>query len=167
MRVISRAAALALSLGLLAAVSAGPALAADEAVTITGFAFSPPSVTVNEGDTVTWTNEDGMAHTATGDGGAFDTGTLADGASATVTFDTAGTFAYLCSIHPTMTGTVVVETAAAAPSTVAPALTPAPTDTAQTEAVADAGSVIAPLLALFGVAMLVVTAATSRRRASD
>jgi hypothetical protein len=61
------------------------------------------------GDTVTWTNQDGVGHTATADG--FDTGTIGGGANASVTFDTAGAFAYHCSIHSQMTGTVVVEAA--------------------------------------------------------
>ena len=166
MRVFVRTAALVLSLGLVAVLGAGSVAAADQTVTISGLAFSPPSVTVNEGDTVTWTNEDGMPHTATGSGGSFDTGTLADGASAAVTFDTAGTFAYICSIHPTMTGTVIVEAAATAapsteapatdapasdgPATDAPAVTPAATDTAPAEPTDDASSLIAPLLALLG-----------------
>ena len=179
MRVFMRTAALVLSLGLVAVLGAGTVAAADQAVTITGFAFAPPSVTVNEGDTVTWDNQDGMAHTATGSGGAFDTGNLADGASAAVTFDTAGTFAYACSIHPTMTGTVIVEAAAtAAPSTEAPAtdapasdgpaVTPAATDSAPAAPPDDdASSLIAPLLALLGIAMLVLTVATNRRRATD
>ena len=178
MRVIVRFVALVLSLGLMA-LGAGTVAAADETVTISGLAFLPPSVTVTEGDTVTWTNEDGMPHTATGSGGSFDTGTLADGASGAVTFDTAGTFAYICSIHPTMTGTVIVEAAAtAAPSTEAPAtdapatdppaVTPAATDTVPAEpTVDDASSLIAPLLALLGIAMLVLTVATNRRRSTD
>jgi hypothetical protein len=58
---------------------------------------------------VTWTNSDGATHTATGSG--FDTGNISGGSSASVTFDTAGTFAYHCSIHSSMTGTVVVQAA--------------------------------------------------------
>ena len=104
---------LATAVGALAAglLIAGTAVAADGDVTISGFAFSPGTVTVSVGDTVTWTNNDGVGHTATGDD--FDTGTISGGATASVTFDTAGTFAYHCSIHPQMNGTVVVEAAAA------------------------------------------------------
>jgi plastocyanin len=91
------------------ALVVGPATAADQAVTIAGFAFAPPTVTVEVGDTVTWTNQDSVAHTATATDGSWDTGDIAQGASASITFSTAGTFTYLCTPHPTMTGTVVVQ----------------------------------------------------------
>jgi plastocyanin len=87
------------------------AAAADQAVSISGLAFHPATVTVNVGDTVTWTNNDGVSHTATADGGSFDTGTIGNGSSASETFNTAGTFAYHCSVHPTMQGSVVVAAA--------------------------------------------------------
>jgi plastocyanin len=100
----------------LGAVGGGVALAADHAVNIAGSAFSPATVTVTVGDTVTWTNSDQISHTATADGGAFDTGTLGNGASGTITFSTAGSFPYHCTIHPSMAGTVTVEAAAAEPT---------------------------------------------------
>jgi plastocyanin len=100
------------------------AFAADEDVTIAGFAFSPATVTVSVGDTVTWTNNDGVAHTATANNGAFDTDNIAGGDSDSVTFDSAGTFAYHCEIHPAMTGTVVVEAASGGGTPTTP-----PTDT--------------------------------------
>jgi plastocyanin len=84
------------------------AAAADEAVSISGFAFHPATVTVNVGDAVTWTNNDGVSHTATANNGAFDTEAIGTGSSASVTFSTAGSFGYHCEIHPTMHGTVVV-----------------------------------------------------------
>jgi plastocyanin len=111
----------------LGAVGVGTALAADHAVGISGSAFSPPSVTVTVGDTVTWTNGDQISHTATADGGSFDTGTLGNGESGTATFATAGSFPYHCTVHPNMTGTVVVVAAAPAPATPGP--TNPPTDT--------------------------------------
>lgn len=92
--------------------AAGTALAADRPVAISGFSFSPGSVTVAVGDTVTWTNSDAQAHTATADDSSWDTGTISNNASRTITFSTAGTFAYHCDIHPNMTGTVVVQAAA-------------------------------------------------------
>ena len=91
--------------------AASIALAADRGVAISGFSFSPRDVTVSVGDSVTWTNSDAQAHTATADDGSFDTDSIGNGASKSVTFSTAGTFAYHCEIHPTMTGTVVVEAA--------------------------------------------------------
>ena len=76
---------------------------------IQAFAFTPAVVRVKAGGTVTWTNNDSAVHTATGTG--FDTGSLARGQSATVTFDTPGTFDYRCTPHPAMRGTVIVEPA--------------------------------------------------------
>jgi plastocyanin len=154
-------------IGLLAVlIASGTARAADQTVSIAGFAFSPGTVTVTEGDTVTWTNDDSTAHTATGDG--FDTERLDPGQSATITFSTAGTFAYGCAIHSQMRGTVVVEAAAQAP-TAAPggaAATPPRTDVVPVAAPPrppDAIESIAVLLALFGVSMLALTLWTSRR----
>ena len=77
------------------------------AVAIKNFAFSPSSLTVNVGDKVTFTNNDSTTHTVTGDG--FSSGDIAPGASFTNTFTKAGTFAYHCSIHPTMTGSITVK----------------------------------------------------------
>jgi plastocyanin len=82
--------------------------AASGGVTIQGFAFHPGSITVSVGDTVTWTNQDSADHTATASDGSFDTGTLGRGRSGSHTFSSAGTFSYICSIHPNMHGTVVV-----------------------------------------------------------
>jgi hypothetical protein len=63
---------------------------------------------VNVGDTITWTNQDTAPHTATASDGSFDTGNLSKGKSGSITFSKAGTFAYICSIHPSMKGTVTV-----------------------------------------------------------
>ena len=95
-------------------------LAADHAVNIAGFAFSPKSVTIAVGDTVTWTNADAQGHTATADDASFDTGTISTGNAKSVTFSTAGTFGYHCKIHPAMTATIVVAAAAPATDTVDP-----------------------------------------------
>lgn len=96
------------------------AVAAGHDVAIAGFAFSPETIKVALGDTITWTNADAAGHTATADDGSFDTGTIGSGSSKSATFSTAGTFAYHCRIHRAMTGTVVVVDAAA-PATDAPA----------------------------------------------
>ena len=82
--------------------------AGDPSDTISDFVFTPSTLTVHVGDTVTWTNNGPTAHTATANDGSFDTGTLQKGQSASHTFSRAGTFAYVCSIHPFMHGTVVV-----------------------------------------------------------
>jgi plastocyanin len=79
------------------------------AVKISDFKFAPASVTVKPGARVAVTNEDSTAHTATADDGhSFDTGTLADGASQTISVSKTGSYPYHCSIHPFMHGTLVV-----------------------------------------------------------
>lgn len=78
-------------------------------VVITGFAFSPGSITVAKGTTVTWTNNDGVVHTSTSDSGVWDTGDIAPGTSKTTVFGTAGTFPFHCVHHYMMTGAVVVQ----------------------------------------------------------
>jgi LPXTG-motif cell wall-anchored protein len=86
--------------------------AADTGVTIVDFEFTPASVTVNVGDTVTWTNDGPTPHSATANDGSFDTGIMDEGQSGSHTFNEAGTFSYICTPHPNMTGTVTVVAAA-------------------------------------------------------
>jgi plastocyanin len=79
------------------------------AVSIQNFAFSPATVTVKAGTTITWTNRDQDAHTVTSmPGGSFHSPTLNTGQSFQYTFITPGRFDYLCTIHPFMTATVMV-----------------------------------------------------------
>jgi LPXTG-motif cell wall-anchored protein len=85
--------------------------AATTSVTISDFEFSPAQITIQEGDTVTWTNDGPTAHSATASDGSFDTGIFSAGGSRSHTFDEPGTFAYICTPHPNMEGTVVVEAA--------------------------------------------------------
>jgi amicyanin len=87
----------------------GPAVAT-HSVKIEQFAFGPGSVTVKAGTTVTWTNNDQDPHTVTSQGkdGPLKSATLNKGDTYQYTFTTAGTYEYLCTIHPFMTGTVVV-----------------------------------------------------------
>ncbi|APH39599.1 cupredoxin domain-containing protein [Methanohalophilus halophilus] len=68
--------------------------------------FKPATIQISVGDTVTWTNEDSATHTVTGQN--FDSGNLGQGETFTYTFDEAGTYEYECTIHPSMTGTVIV-----------------------------------------------------------
>ena len=82
--------------------------ATESTVTIADFAFGPAELSVAAGTTVTFVNNDSAPHTATADDGSFDTGEIPPGESATVTLDTAGTFAYHCEIHPSMTATLTV-----------------------------------------------------------
>jgi plastocyanin len=81
---------------------------AGDAVTIRNFAFSPQVVTVTAGTIVHWTNQDSEAHTVTSDAGAFGSSALQPGAGYSFTFTKPGTYAYHCTIHPFMTGKVVV-----------------------------------------------------------
>jgi plastocyanin len=77
---------------------------------ISGFAFTPRQLQVHVGQEITWTNQDSAPHTVTATSGAkFDSGTLAQGASYSWKATKAGTIEYVCAIHPSMTGTIVVE----------------------------------------------------------
>ena len=91
---------------------AAPTIAATpvaaNAVNIDNFAFVPATVTVKVGSTVTWTNKDEDPHTVVADGGAFRSEALGSGGTYSFTFPAAGTFDYVCSIHPFMRGNVVV-----------------------------------------------------------
>lgn len=79
-------------------------------VVIRNFAFSPESIKVKVGTTVTWTNGDGTVHTITkDDGDGPDSPSIAPGKSYSFTYTKKGTFAYHCSIHPDMTAKVTVE----------------------------------------------------------
>lgn len=88
--------------------SSSPA-ATKNAIQIANFAFSPATLTVKVGDSVTWTNQDSAGHSATADDNSFDTGVLAQGKSGTVTFSKTGTYRYHCSVHPMMHGTIIVQ----------------------------------------------------------
>jgi LPXTG-motif cell wall-anchored protein len=91
--------------------------AASGGVTIEDFAFSPGTITVDQGESVAWTNRDGVGHTATADDGSFDTGTLNRGESGSQQFDEPGTYPYHCTPHPNMTGKVVVRAASSGAGT--------------------------------------------------
>jgi len=88
--------------------SAGGATAGPK-VDISNFSFNPGTLTVKVGDTVTWTNNDSATHTVTANDNSFDSANLASGASFSHTFSKAGTYPYRCTIHPNMTGTIVVQ----------------------------------------------------------
>jgi len=77
-------------------------------VNIQNMAFSPSTLTVPVGTTVTWKNLDNVAHHVVSDTGAFDSGVLNNGQSFNFTFTKAGNYPYHCSIHPSMTGTIIV-----------------------------------------------------------
>ena len=82
--------------------------------------YRPADLTVMTGQTVTWHNTALVPHTVTALDGAFDSGRIDGGASFSYTFSTPGTFNYMCTIHPTMKGTVVVLAPGATPPPAAP-----------------------------------------------
>ncbi len=85
---------------------AGPVAA--NAVSIDNFAFAPATLTVPVGSTVTWTNRDEEPHTVVANDGSFHSPGMGSQATFSYTFPKAGTFDYVCSIHPFMHATVVV-----------------------------------------------------------
>jgi plastocyanin len=85
-----------------------PGVAGTVDVKIAGFAFDPASVTVKVGTPVRWTNQDSATHSVTSDTGVWDSGSIAKGETYTRVFDTVGTFAYHCGVHPSMKGTITV-----------------------------------------------------------
>lgn len=76
-------------------------------VNIQNFAFSPASLNIAKGTTVTWTNNDSAPHQIAS--ATFNSQTLSQGQTYSFTFTQTGTFSYSCSIHPSMTGTINVQ----------------------------------------------------------
>ena len=152
--------ALATALVALALIFAVPAvMAATRGVAIRDFAFSPGTVEIRVGDTVTWRNRDSVAHTATARNGSFDTGLLAEGASGSVRFTEAGTYRYVCTPHPEMTGTVVVRSA----GTIAPPNTATEDVADGSGAGAGTADVLIALLAVIGALGLLLPERLLRR----
>lgn len=71
--------------------------------------FEPSTLTVAAGTEVVWANVDRLGHTATAEDGSWDSGTLSGGDTFAFTADAPGTYRYFCSIHPSMTGELVVQ----------------------------------------------------------
>jgi hypothetical protein len=130
------------------------------------FSFSPASITVNVGESVTWVNAGEEPHNAVGDN--FSTALLQAGKSGSKSFASAGTFSYICTVHPQMKGTVKVVGAAAETDSqeesgteddsVASADTEEPTGPQLANSGLDAW-----LLGLFGVALLAAGMAVRHR----
>jgi plastocyanin len=93
--------------GAASTTSHGPSSAIPH-LTIANYAFSPATLTVRAGTTITVTNTDSTSHTATARSGAFDSGTLKPGQSAHFTLRTPGTYIFYCQFHAFMTGTIKV-----------------------------------------------------------
>jgi len=95
-----------------AALATSPARAAEIEVKIENFTFNPQQITVKAGDTVTWINHDDIPHTVTSKTLKFRSKAMDTADKFSFTFATPGTFPYFCSLHPHMTGSIVVEAAA-------------------------------------------------------
>jgi plastocyanin len=113
-----KAGALAFALGLATltgARAAGPAFAAQAAATagpsvkIDNFVFGPQALIVTVGTTVTWVNQDDIPHTVVADDKSFKSRVLDTDERFSFTFTRAGEYGYFCSLHPHMTGKVIVK----------------------------------------------------------
>jgi amicyanin len=96
---------------LAAAVLPGRAQSPASAVSIDNFTFNPQKLTVKAGTTVTWTNKDDIPHAIAAVGKEFKSKVLDTDNSFSFAFTTPGSYDYFCSLHPHMTGTIVVEAA--------------------------------------------------------
>lgn len=94
-----------------AAAKAAPTGTSPGKIDIKNFSFNSAAITVKKGASVTWANNDSMAHTVTSVSGSpdtFDSGSIASGKTYTHTFTTLGVYSYICSFHSSMKGTVTV-----------------------------------------------------------
>jgi amicyanin len=94
---------------LAAAVLPGRTQSPASAVSIDNFTFNPQKLTVKAGTTVTWTNKDDIPHAIAAVGKEFKSKVLDTDNSFSFAFTTPGSYDYFCSLHPHMTGTIVVE----------------------------------------------------------
>lgn len=100
-----------IAVGLLVGLSSGinAQQPASTEVKIDNFSFGPATLTVAAGATVTWINRDDIPHTVASSEGVFKSKTLDTDEKFSYTFTKAGTYPYFCSIHPKMTGKIVVQ----------------------------------------------------------
>ena len=101
----------AVVLAMAAVIPVASARAVDLQVQIDQFIFAPQRIIVKTGTTVTWINDDDVPHTVVSNNKVFKSKTLDTKDSFSFTFMTPGAYDYFCSLHPHMTGTVVVEAA--------------------------------------------------------
>jgi plastocyanin len=102
---------LALGAAVMLVAAGNPVRAATIEVKIDNFVFNPQQITVHAGDTVTWVNHDDIPHTVTSKTLVLRSQALDTDDRFSFTFTTPGSFPYFCSLHPHMTGTIVVEAA--------------------------------------------------------
>jgi plastocyanin len=145
-------------------IQAGAGSSASAACVTTNNCFSPNPITVAPGTEVDWKNGDVVSHTVTSGkvtddnaGSLFDSGLIKKGAEFKFTFANAGTFDYFCTVHPWMTGQVIVGAASTTPSTNTTTTTPTPDNTT---AVPEFGPVASIVLAIAVMSMVVFVAKT-------
>ncbi len=137
--------------------------------------YSPATVSVFVGDTVTWRNTGAAQHSATADDGSFDTGIFAAGQSRSVTFDNPGTFSYFCTVHgQAQSGTVQVRAATDSPSGGGSSAASSGSSEAAAVAAADAAgtstslpSTGLPALILAAIGMALLSSGVAAGRAAD
>jgi plastocyanin len=124
------------------------------AVTIHGYRFTPSPLTVHVGDTVTWTNQDTAPHDVTSTAGpqALQSPTLHTGESWHYTFTAAGTYSYICSIHPDMTASLTVVAPAAPPTSVTSSTTRPAGNAATVTSAAPGSTTTVPMSGMGGMA---------------
>jgi plastocyanin len=88
---------------------AASAVPATHTVIVAGMKFEPESLTVKRGDKVVWVNRDFFPHTATAVDRSFDSGEIGTNAAWTYVANKAGTFSYVCTLHPAMKATLTVK----------------------------------------------------------
>jgi len=93
----------------LAATTDQTGSATTAAINMQNFAFSPDTLTIKAGTTVTWTNQDDATHTVTSYTGLFDSGNLGKGDTFSYTFTQPGTYKYHCVTHANMVATIIVK----------------------------------------------------------
>ena len=108
---IRLATALAIAVTVMTGGPTTSAQAADNEVKIDNFTFAPQRVTVKVGATVTWINDDDIPHTVASSSKLFKSKVLDSEDKFSFAFTTPGTYEYFCSLHPHMTGAIVVEPA--------------------------------------------------------
>ncbi len=99
---------LILTAGITGCVEKTPPQTQTNVVEIKNFSFQPSSITVSQGTTVTWINNDPAEHTVTSSDGIFSSGNMATGGMFNFTFSKPGKYQYQCLIHPSMVGYVIV-----------------------------------------------------------
>ncbi|MFC1653645.1 cupredoxin domain-containing protein [Patescibacteria group bacterium] len=134
--------------------------AATTNVSITSTGFIPESITIDEGDTILWTNDDTTEHTATDDGLSWDSDIISPGETGSITLIYAGTYTYSDTIDPSLTGTIVVQAASESGATPTPTPATGGTTPTPTPATTPVSGVEGPTIALLMAGALFILGGT-------